>query len=144
MNDTVRMAPGADGNGLACMIADLLRENLQARPGKARDLRALARARARIGIVARDAEVSLTLDFADGAVTLRDGVAPGCALVVTTDAEKVTALSLLEVRYGLPVYFDEKGRAVLRDLVSGTLRIDGLLRHPLALVRLTRLLSVAG
>jgi hypothetical protein len=36
-----------------------------------------------------------------------------------------------------------EGRAVVRDLLVRRLRIRGLLRHPLRLARLTKLLSVA-
>lgn len=141
-SDPVRFATGAEDNGLACMLAELLRENLRNNPTKKVDLRVLGLLGRRIGIVARDAEVSLTLEFDRQGVLLHDGVLPGSDLVLSTDAEKITSLSLLDVRYGLPVFHDENGRKVLADLLTGALKIDGLLRRPLSLTLLTRLMSV--
>jgi len=141
IKDEVIVAPGAQENGLACMLADLLRENLTQRPAKRRDLEALD---GRVGIVARDAGVSLTLDFRRGTVVLHDGLLPRRDLTITTDSEKITSLSLIDIRYGLPVFHDQTGQAVVRDLLGGVTQIQGLVRHPLTLVRLTRLMSING
>jgi len=139
IKDEVIVAPAAQENGLALMLAELIRENLAAHPGKRRDLEALG---ARVGIVARDAGVSLTLDFRGGVVVVHDGLLPRRELTITTDAEKITSLSLIAIQHGLPVFHDQTGQGVVRDLLGGTTRIQGLLRHPLSLVRLTRLMSV--
>src|SRR5262249_4268684 len=141
IKDEVIVAPGAQENGLACMLADLLRENLTQRPAKRRDLEALD---GRVGIVARDAGVSLTLDFRRGTVVLHDGLLPRRDLTITTDSEKITSLSLIDIRYGLPVFHDQTGQAVVRDLLGGGTQVQGLVRHPLTLVRLTRLMSING
>src|SRR5438552_18981722 len=89
----VTMADGAQDNGLACMLAELVKENLS-KPEKRADFDQLGIA---IGIVAPDAEVSLTLDFDRGKLTIYDGVRPGAGLVVTTDSERITKLSLVPV-----------------------------------------------
>ncbi len=143
-NDLIRFAGRAEDNGLACMLAELLRENLRNFPIKKYDLKALGLLGRRIGIVARNAEVSLTLEFTRGRCDIHDGVLPSCDLVISTDAEKITALSLLEVKKGLPVFHDQKGRQVLADLLTGALKIDGLLKRPISLTLLTRLMSVQG
>ena len=139
--DEIILAPAAKENGLACMIAELVQENLRERPAKRRDLAALD---GRIGIVARDADVALTLDFRRGALVIYDGLLPARDLTISTDSEKITGLTLLGVRYGLPVLHDETGQAFVRDLVGGQIRVEGLTRHPILLVRLARLLSVQG
>jgi hypothetical protein len=143
-DDLVRFAAGAEDNGLCCMLSELLKENLKNSPIKKLDLKLLGLLGRRVGIVARDADVSLTLEFSGGRVTLHDGVLPDCDLVISTDAEKVTNLSLLDVKYGMPVFHDEKGRKVLADLLTGALKIDGLVKHPVALTLVTRLMSVSG
>ena len=111
--EAVTLMPGAEGNGLACMLAELLKENLQ-KPSKRRIMRFI---KGRVGVVARDAEVSLTLDFSRGALRIYDGLQGVRDLTITTDSEKITGLSLLNVKFGLPVYHDEAGRAVLKDLL---------------------------
>ncbi len=162
MDDAITLAPGAEENGLACMLAELLRENIQ-KPEKEADFRELGLA---VGIVAKDAEISLTLDFDRGRCTIYDGVRPGAAIIVTTDSERITKMSLLPIaalpRIPLPVvgdlvgkierwtgplampnFFSPEGKEMFRDMISGALKIDGAVRHPIALTRLTRLLSVA-
>ena len=62
----VDLAPGAEENGLATMLADLVRQNLQAKPHKRADFNALD---GTVAIVADDADVSLTLRFARGKAT---------------------------------------------------------------------------
>jgi hypothetical protein len=137
----VTLAPGAEENGLALMLAELLRENLAERPGKRWDF---GRLDGRVGVVARDADVALTLEFLRGQVRVHDGLLSGRALTIITESEKITQLSLINLRYGLPVFHDATGRGVVKDLARGRIRIEGLLRHPLMLVHLTRLLSVNG
>src|SRR5205085_6277005 len=162
VDDVVVLAPGAEENGLACMLAELLRENIQ-KPEKEADFRELGLA---IGIVAKDAEISLTLDFDRGRCTIYDGVRPGASIIVTTDSERITKMSLLPIaslpRIPLPIvgdlvskierwtgplampnFFSPEGKEMFRDMISGALKIDGAVRHPIALTRLTRLLSVA-
>jgi hypothetical protein len=39
-------------------------------------------------------------------------------------------------------YFDETGRDILKKLLRGSLKIEGLLKHPLQLVHLTKIFSV--
>ena len=50
----ITLAAGAEANGLAVMLADLLRQNLESKPHKMRDLKAIT---GRIAILAEDAEV---------------------------------------------------------------------------------------
>ena len=56
----VALAPGAEENGLAIMLGDLVRQNLEAKPQKMADFDALD---GRVSIVADDADVALTLVF---------------------------------------------------------------------------------
>ena len=139
--DAVIVAPGAQENGLALMLAALVSENLENNPGKRWDF---GRLDGRVGIVARDADVSLTLDFRRGALVIYDGLLPRRVLTITTTSERITNLSLINLAYGLPVFTDEQGQTLVKDLLGGNVKIDGLLMHPLTLVHLTRLMSING
>ena len=67
---TIELAPGAEDNGLAMMLADLVRQNLEAKPHKNGDFDALDGS---VSIVADDADVALTLRFDSGKLTIHAG-----------------------------------------------------------------------
>jgi hypothetical protein len=146
---SVTLDAQAGDNGLAMMIKGLLDENLAASASKRRDFQAMS---STFGIVAPDAEVTVTLRFGDGWCTIYDGLKSEPDLVITADSARIPELSLLSIRYGLPWLLDEHGQAFVRALVTRQIRIDGFIRIPpeplrtakaaLDLLRLTRLLSV--
>jgi hypothetical protein len=126
-----------------------LAENLAASDKKRRDFESMS---STFGIVAPDAEVTVTLAFSDGRCTIYDGLRHEPDLVITADSGKIPEMSLLSIRYGVPWLLDDNGKNFVRALVRREIRIDGLIRIPptplktakaaLDLVRLTRILSV--
>lgn len=147
--DVVTLDAQAADNGLAMMLQGLLAENLAASERKRRDFESMS---STFGIVAPDAEVTVTLAFSDGRCTIYDGLRHEPDLVITADSGKIPEMSLLSIRYGLPWLLDENGKNFVRALIRREIRIDGLVRIPptplktakaaLDLVRLTRILSV--
>lgn len=130
----------AQDNGLALMVAELIRQNIEDRPAKADTLR---RMRGRVAIVADDAGVSLTLVFDHGSLRVMNGIVGIPDMTVRANADQVVALSLIEFTgLGLP---DPRG-VHLREIVTasrrGDIQVFGALGNlPLAM-RLTRLMSV--
>ena len=121
------------------MLGGLIEANVSARPEKRADFDEL---RARVGISARDAEEAATLDFEGGHLTVSGGLLEGRRLTITADSDTILELSNLKIGpLGMPVYFDETGRSVVGKLVSGKLKINGMLRVGL-LNRVTRVFSV--
>ena len=147
--DVVTLDAQAADNGLAMMLQGLLAENLAASDKKRRDFESMT---STFGIVAPDAEVTVTLAFAGGRCTIYDGLRHEPDLVITADSGKIPEMSLLSIRYGLPWLLDDNGKNFVRALVKREIRIDGLIRIPptplktakaaLDLVRHTRILSV--
>jgi hypothetical protein len=147
--DVVTLDAQAADNGLAMMLQGLLAENLAASDRKRRDFESMS---STFGIVAPDAEVTVTLAFSDGRCTIYDGLRHEPDLVITADSGKIPEMSLLSIRYGLPWLLDDNGKNFVRALVKREIRIDGLIRIPptplktakaaIDLVRLTRILSV--
>ena len=122
------------------MLGGLIQSNLSSRPEKLRDFNAL---RARVGIQVVDIEESITLDFQAGRLAIANRLGRDRTLTVRTDSETVLELSNLSIGpLGLPIYFDSVGRGVVSKLLTGRLRIDGMLANPHTLNRLTRILSV--
>jgi hypothetical protein len=147
--DVVTLDAKAGENGLALMLQGLLAESIAASASKRRDFEAMS---STFGIVAPDADVTVTLEFGYGRCTIYDGLRHEPALVITADSAKIPELSLLHIRYGLPWLIDAEGQAFVKSLLRREIRIDGLVRIPptplrtakaaLDLVRLTRILSV--
>jgi hypothetical protein len=149
MTPQIDLAPGAESNAMAGMIADLLRQNLEQKPHKAADLCALAGS---VAIVAEDAEVALTMHFDGGRLTIHDGIVGIPDVTIRGDSEAVLAMSNLPIHPVLHAPFasprDAEGWPVLRAMVSSLfrrkLRIDGAVLHLLLLLRLARVMSVNG
>lgn len=129
----------AEPNGLAEMVGGLLEANIAADPTRRRLL-----APARVHLAGTDAEVDVHLDITREGIVVGNGAPPRRPhLAVSTDAAGLLDLAAAPLRLGLPDVADPRGRAVLARLLRRDLRIRGLLRHPIRLTRLARLLSVA-
>jgi hypothetical protein len=123
-------------NGLASMLGALIEENLTRDPAR----RVLLRPGV-VALVATDAAVGATLRIDHGTLGITNGVGPHPQLEVRTDSHRLLDLAAVPLRLGLPDPLTPRGRAVIVALVGGQLRVRGLLRHPLLLTRLNRLLS---
>ncbi len=129
----------AQENGLALMIKDLISQNIVAHPERSKDV---DRLNGNIAIVARDIDVSLTLDSKKGVIVLYDGVRQKCKLKIETDSDNILKLSSLKIKFKMPCLFDKTVREVISLLFHGKLKIYGLLKHPILLIRLTKLFSI--
>jgi hypothetical protein len=129
---------GPEPSGLASMVAELIEQNLARDP----DRRALLR-RSVVVLDAPDADVTVFLRIAPEVVRVGDGDVPDAHLRIRADSGDLLGLTTAPLRFGLPDLLTPEGRAILGDLIGGRVRIRGLLRHPLRLARLTKLLSVA-
>jgi hypothetical protein len=128
----------ADGepNGLASMLGTLIEQNLARDPARRRLLRPSV-----VTLTATDADVGVTLRIGGDGVEVANGADPRPHLAVLTDAHRLLDLAAVPLRLGLPDPLTAPGREVLRALLARRLRVRGLLRHPLLLMRLNRLLS---
>lgn len=126
-------------NGLARMIGGLVEANLSHHPRRSRLLRPAV-----VDLAAIDADVGVRLRIEPGSVSVGNGSAnPDADLRISTDSLSLVDLAAMPLRLGFPDPFHAEGRAVIRKVLSRDVRIEGLLRHPVRLSRLTRLLSVA-
>ena len=130
---------GAKDVGLADMLFNLIRQNLNQKPHKLRSFQAL---KSNVVIVASDIEITVTLTFQSGRLTIYNGIVGEADLKIVTDHDVILQLSLLNICLGLPNYFDKTGRDILKNLLLGKLKIEGMLKHPLQLTHLTKIFSV--
>jgi len=129
---------GPEPSGLAIMVADLIGQNLARDPARRALLRPLVAV-----LDAPDADVTVFLRIARDDVRVGDGDVPDAHVRIQTTAERLLDLTTAPLRFGLPDPLRPEGRAIVADLLRRRIRIRGLLRHPLRLARLTKLLSVA-
>jgi len=144
----VRITDDAEANGLVQMLAELLRQNLAARPvARAR----FAAMRGRIVLHARDAEVTLTLDFRAGTVILHDGALPDPDATIEADADAIVTMSRLPIRTGweLPIFdlrsANDRDALAAWRVVLGEGQVHTTVHRPRALplvLRFTSILSV--
>lgn len=138
----VVLAPGADENGLAAMIRALLEQNLDDHPEKVADFE---RMRGRIAIVAEDAGTACTLVFGGGRLEIHAGIEGVPDIAVRADGDDVVGLSQLELtkRFALPDPRGPHAKKVLARSRTGHIKVLGALAHPMLLLRLTRVMSIA-
>lgn len=144
MRDTspvIELGPGAEDNGFAVMLADLLRQNLEDHPEKRGDFRRLS---GRVALVVEDAGVAVTLRFGAGRMTVHDGIVGIPDLTIRAGSDDIVQMSLVELLPGVRLP-DPRGsvtRAVLRASREGRIKMYGALPNLPLLVRLTRLMSI--
>ncbi len=121
------------------IISELLSSNITQKAEKMRTFKSM------YGVVAIhlvDIEAAVSLIFAGGTLSIVPGIAGKPDIIITTDSDKVMGLNLISVKFGLPYYFDKAGLTVLKQLLSGDIKIKGMLAHPILLTKLTKIMSV--
>ena len=135
----ITLDDGAKEVGLAEMLFNLLRQNLEQNPQKLSSFEAL---HSNVVIEARDIDITISLALRNGELTIYNGIVGKPDLTIIADHDAILDLSLINIFLGLPNYFDKVGRGILRRLLLGNLKIKGLLKHPVQLTHLTKLFSV--
>lgn len=126
-------------NGLAEMLAGLLRANLDRHTKRSALLRPAV-----VELDAVDAGVIVTVRMRPGRIEIANGPAnPSADLRVRAASRDLLALSAAPLLLGFPSPFRSGGSAVLRRVAGRRVRISGMVRHPGTLSRFARLLSVA-
>jgi len=96
---------------LAVMLQDLIVQNIEQNPHKLSDFKKLDIA---IGFDVFDVAIKLTLEFADSVLTIQPGIKSQSKLNITADSGTIMNLSNQKIKWGLPHYFDETGREIMR------------------------------
>lgn len=136
----INFAPGIeDEGGLPVMIAGIITGNLDAKPERQNDFNAL---NGNIYMRAHDADVDMTMVFEKGRLSVHSGRVGNPKISICTDSETLLDLANINIKFGLPHYFDNVGLAVLKKLfLTRELEIKGLFAHPIMLTRFTKLMS---
>ena len=149
MRPSIALAPGAENNGFATMLADLVRQNLDAKPHKVKDFDALT---GTIAIVADDADVAVTLVFDAGRLVVHDGIVGVPEVTIRGTADVIMAMSNIPLTTPLGLPFararDRQGKQTMREIAAamrtGAFHAYGMALHLPMMLRLTRVMSVNG
>ena len=135
----IKLAPGAEEIGLAVMLEQLLVQNLEQNPHKTKDFKRL---NIGVGLDVTDVGISLTMAFTGGLLTIHPGIKDSPKLKIATESDIIMALSNQKIKWGLPYYFDETGQEIMQAMKSGRLKLKGMIKHFVSLVRLSKVMSV--
>jgi len=135
----IKMAPGAGEAGMASMLADMIKTNLKNKPERVKDFNKL---NGIIWITADDADTDMTMDFDRGSLTVSSGKVGKPMLAISTDSSTLMDLANINIKFGMPYYFDETGRMVIKKLLKKELKIKGMFTHTMALTHMTKIMSV--
>ena len=125
------------------MLAGLVKQNLADHPKKERDFERL---HLNVGIVAEDAGMALTLEFTGPKLIVHNGLRGMPDVTVRGNTDDITTLSLVELlpHVGLPDPRGENTKKMQAAMKSGSLKMLAPVKHMLATVWLTRVMSVSA
>lgn len=128
---------GEHPSGLSELVAGLLEQQLAGHPRRADRLVPMV-----VTLAVPDADVVTTVRADGSGISVADGGARDAHLRIVGDAGRLLALTGAPLRAGLPDPFRHAGREALGDVLTGRVRVRGIVRHPVRLARFMRLLSV--
>jgi hypothetical protein len=136
--ERIKLAPGAEGAPMALLLSNMMRENLD-QPEKLKEFNSL---RSTVHILVKDVGSEVTMVFDRGSLTFHGDKTNRPDLSIETDSETLLNLANVSIKFGLPYYFDEVGLGILKKLLKRELKIKGMFTHPIALVKLSKVMSV--
>jgi hypothetical protein len=136
--ERITLAPGAEDAPIALLLSQMLSENLD-RPEKLKEFNSLG---ATVHILVKDVGTEVTMVFDRGSLTFDGGKQTRPDLSIETDSETLLDLANVSIKFGLPYYFDEVGMGILKKLLKRELKIRGMFAHPIALTRLSKIMSI--
>ncbi len=137
----INMGPGVEEIPISDILARIIQQNLEQRPEKLKGFNAM---NVGVGMVMRDYDIKMTLRFEKGELTLYKGLEGNPEIVVDAlDSDILLEMPNIKIRFGVPYPFDKLGMSVFKKLINREIRIKGLLSHPVASLRLIKVLSVA-
>ncbi|MCA9632653.1 MAG: hypothetical protein KC766_33600 [Myxococcales bacterium] len=126
--------------GLAAMLAQLVRQNLQDHPAKKP---VLSRMVGRIALIAEDIATEVTLHFQGGRLVVSKGIIGVPDVVIRTTTDQLTKMSLIELgRFGLPSPRGAVVRQIGDAMRHGAIHGHGVFANLPLVARFTRIMSV--
>lgn len=126
--------------GLATMLTDLIRQNLEQDPRKREVVHTLNE---RILLEVLDIQTRIVVEFRRENIFITLNFIPSPDLHIATDSATLLDLCQIKFRFGLPILFDTRGWIVMKKFLNGKLVVRDLWSHWVTVIKLMRLFSVA-
>ena len=141
MSERVVLVDPEGEGGLAAVLADLIRTNLEQHPDRARILDSMY---GRVEITADDGTESVTaaLDFREGRLSVSPGKIDCPDVRVKGGYEGILGLSTVPMCGLLPAIWKAPGWVLVDGMLKGRLDVTGMAFSPLLVLRLLALVSV--
>ena len=139
----VRTSEPDDANGVAGVVAALLQENIENFPSRVNTALKIARP---VAIVSKDTDSACTVVFNEDFAVVYNDIVGNPSVTAIATIPQILNISQLPMRAGglLPVgFFTKRGLSVIGAILARQLVIKGLLSHPLTVLRLIALISIA-
>lgn len=131
---------GAENIPLANMLVEIIKGNVKRSGGKAAAFMSM---KLRLYLEITDAGAEMSLVFDTGDLNVCSGKCTKPQVSIITDSGTLMDLAGLKTTVlGLPNLFDEKGKNILKKLVSGDLKLKGVLFNIPSLMKLGRILAM--
>lgn len=125
--------------GLAELMASLIRENCLQNRKKAR---IFSRLSGMVKITARDADVSIILEFNDGNLTIKDGANIHVPFEIIASSENIINLSNIKLFLSYPIFISREGIETIKAFVNGEIIIKRILTNIPFGINLLRIISI--
>lgn len=142
MSTTETVALRGTPKGSARMLRTVLREKIEQAPWKEKSLRGIGRTVICLELIDRENDRTMVFKDRDGTLVVQSHE-PEPHIVIKVPQEHLFAL--LKIPQGalkLPGLYKGAGREVVKLLLNRTVVVKGLLRHPLASLRILQVLAV--
>lgn len=139
----VRPSERDDANGVAGVVAALLQENIENFPWRVNTALKIARP---VAIVSKDTDSACTVIFNDDFGVVYNDIVGKPSVTAIATIPQILNISQLPMRAGglLPVGFlTKRGLSVIGAILARRLVVKGLLTHPVTVLRLISLISIA-
>ncbi len=132
-------AEGAEANGLAGMLSQLIQQNVEQSPKKRNEFEAID---CSIALCFTDVNIAITLDFKKGGwLTIYDGIFGEPDVRIDTKSDAMMEMGQVPKKYGIPWFFDKEGMEMLKKMREVKVSKSAVC-HMLPLMHFTRLMSV--
>lgn len=125
--------------GLAEMMAALIRGNVEARP----ELAGLVKGtRGDVSITARDVGATVGISFKNGRVEVSNALPGKADVAIEADADGLMAFSTVPLKFGMPDVMTPEGRDLAKQVLKRHVVVRGMVRHPRLLRHLQKIMTV--
>jgi hypothetical protein len=135
----INIAKGSENCTMAELLCNIFKTNISSNETKNSIFSSLNTV---VYIYLTDVDLSITLEFKEGELNIYEGATREPKIKLKTESSYVIDLSDINIKYGLPWLFDEKGFNILRNIFRSKYKISAKPSELVNILRVTKVISV--